>query len=53
MEKLNSCGVYFLDGASDVISTTLMQIAWMAISIYGLWRGAKSRVEKFRGRGQP
>ena len=34
----------------DVISTTIMQIAWIAISLYGLWRGAKSRVAKFRGR---
>ena len=34
----------------DVISTTLMQIAWIAISIYGLWRGAKSRVDRFRKR---
>jgi hypothetical protein len=34
----------------DVISTTLMQFAWIAISIYGMWRGAKSRVEKFRKR---
>ena len=34
----------------DVISTTIMQLAWIAISLYGLWRGAKSRVERFRNR---
>ena len=34
----------------DVISTTLMQIAWIVISIYGMWRGAKSRVDRFRKR---
>ena len=37
----------------DVISTTIMQLAWIAISLYGLWRGAKSRVDKFRNRGTP
>ena len=37
----------------DVISTTIMQIAWIAISLYGLWRGAKARVAKLRNRGQP
>jgi hypothetical protein len=37
----------------DVISTTIMQLAWIAISLYGLWRGAKARVAKFRNRGQP
>lgn len=37
----------------DVISTTLMQLAWIAISLYGLWRGAKSRVDRFRQRGNP
>ena len=37
----------------DVISTTIMQLAWIAISLYGLWRGAKSRVERFRNRGTP
>ena len=35
----------------DVISTTIMQVAWIAISLYGLWRGAKSRVDRFRNRG--
>ena len=34
----------------DVISTTIMQFAWIAISVYGLWRGAKARVAKFRSR---
>ena len=33
----------------DVISTTLMQLAWIAISVYGLWRGARDRVSRFRG----
>ena len=37
----------------DVISTTIMQFAWIAISIYGLWRGAKARVDRFRGRSRP
>lgn len=32
----------------DVISTTIMQLAWMAISLYGLWRGVKLRAAKFR-----
>ncbi len=32
----------------DVISTTIMQLAWMAISVYGLWRGVKLRTAKFR-----
>lgn len=32
----------------DVISTTLMQLAWIAISGYGLWRGARARVARFR-----
>jgi hypothetical protein len=36
----------------DVISTTIMQLAWIAISLYGLWRGAKARVGKFRQRGE-
>ncbi len=34
----------------DVISTTIMQLAWMAISLYGLWRGIKSRAARIRGR---
>ena len=34
----------------DVISTTIMQFAWIAISVYGLWRGAEARVAKFRSR---
>ena len=38
---------------STVISTTIMQIAWIAISLYGQWRGTKSRVERFRNRGNP
>jgi hypothetical protein len=32
----------------DVISTTIMQLAWMAISLYGLWRGVKLRAAKLR-----
>ena len=34
----------------DVISTTIMQLAWIAISLYGLWRGARSRIDRFRNR---
>ncbi|MBW8311536.1 MAG: hypothetical protein K0M64_05815 [Rhizobium sp.] len=33
---------------ADVISTTIMQLAWIAISCYGLWRGLKSRAARFR-----
>jgi hypothetical protein len=32
----------------DVISTTIMQLAWIAISLYGLWRGLTSRAARFR-----
>ncbi|KFN41686.1 CBU_0592 family membrane protein [Arenimonas metalli] len=32
----------------DVISTTIMQLAWIAISVYGLWRGLKARAARFR-----
>ncbi len=32
----------------DVISTTVMQLAWMGISGYGLWRGVKARAARFR-----
>ncbi len=32
----------------DVISMTIMQVAWMAISLYGLGRGIKARTAKFR-----
>lgn len=35
----------------DVISTTIMQLAWMAISLYGLWRGVRARAARFRERG--
>jgi Na+(H+)/acetate symporter ActP len=38
---------------TDVISATVMQVAWMAISLYGLWRGMKQRTERFRNRGNP
>ena len=34
----------------DVISTTLMQLAWIVISAYGLWRGAKTRVDRYRNK---
>jgi hypothetical protein len=37
----------------DVISTTIMQFAWMAISLYGLWRGLRTRAERFRNRQSP
>ena len=36
----------------DVISTTIMQLAWIAISLYGLWRGLKARWRRLRGPGQ-
>jgi hypothetical protein len=32
----------------DVISATVMQLAWIAISLFGLWRGVSSRVARFR-----
>ncbi|GAB2494485.1 CBU_0592 family membrane protein [Arenimonas alkanexedens] len=32
----------------DVISITIMQLAWIVISCYGLWRGVKSRAASFR-----
>ena len=37
----------------DVISATVMQVAWMAISLYGLWRSTKARAARFRNRGNP
>ena len=37
----------------DVISVTIMQFAWIAISIYGMWRGIKSRAAAFRNRKNP
>ena len=37
----------------DVISATVMQLAWIAISLYGLWRGTKARAARFRNRGNP
>ena len=44
----------------DVVSTTIMQLAWMAISLYGLWRGLRARFRTLRrrspetpGRGSP
>lgn len=37
----------------DVISATVMQIAWMAISLYGIWRSTKARAARFRNRGNP
>lgn len=33
----------------DVVSTTIMQLAWMAISLYGLWRGLRARMRALRG----
>lgn len=35
---------------SKVISITIMQLAWIVISLYGLWRGLKSRASRFRGK---
>lgn len=32
----------------DVISTTIMQLAWIAISLYGLWRGLSARLARLR-----
>ena len=37
----------------DVISVTIMQFAWIAISLYGMWRGIKSRAAAFRNRKNP
>ena len=37
----------------DVISTTIMQFAWMAISLYGMWRGIRARAVAFRNRKNP
>mgnify|MGYP003562230987 FL=1 len=37
----------------DVISATVMQVAWIAISLFGLWRGIKLRAERFRNRKAP
>ena len=34
----------------EVISATIMQLAWIVISLYGLWRGLKSRASHFRGK---
>jgi hypothetical protein len=36
-----------------VISATVMQFCWIAISLYGLWRGTKARAARFRNRGNP
>lgn len=33
---------------SEVLTPFLMQIAWIAISLYGLWRGIAGRAAKFR-----
>lgn len=32
----------------EVISATLMQLAWIAISLYGLWRGLRARAARLR-----
>jgi len=37
----------------DVISTTIMQLAWIAISLYGMWRGLKSRAARLRWTKDP
>ena len=33
---------------TEVLTPFLMQIAWIAISLYGLWRGRKDRAAKLR-----
>jgi hypothetical protein len=33
---------------TDVLTPFLMQLAWIAISVYGLWRGLRDRAAKFR-----
>ena len=33
---------------TDVLTPFLMQIAWIAISLYGLWRGVAERAAKLR-----
>jgi len=33
---------------SEVLTPTLMQFAWIAISLYGLWRGIAERAAKLR-----
>lgn len=33
---------------SEVITPTLMQFAWILISLYGLWRGLRERAARFR-----
>lgn len=38
---------------SEAISPTLMQLAWIAISLFGLWRGLGARVARFRAPGPP
>lgn len=37
----------------QVISTTIMQLAWIAISLYGMWRGIRARAAAFRNRKTP
>lgn len=32
----------------EVLAPTLMQFAWIAISLFGLWRGVAERAAKFR-----
>ncbi len=34
---------------TEVLTPTLMQVAWIAISLYGLWRGLRARAQ---GRGR-
>lgn len=38
---------------SEAISPTLMQLAWIAISLFGLWRGLKARAARFRAPRPP
>lgn len=33
---------------TEVLTPFLMQIAWIAISVYGLWRGVSERAAAFR-----
>ena len=36
---------------TEVLTPFLMQVAWIAISLYGLWRGVKERAARYRGKG--
>ncbi len=38
---------------SEVVSPTLMQFAWISISLYGLWRGLRDRAAKLTAPAKP